>query len=211
VEPQAKCCLQTTLKTLLTSPLHRRLSSSHSQQSIRTARTPFLTFLIPLRSALREHQRSMRPLRQCLSLSAWVACYWLSMVAVSVPKFSLLPKLEQKNPFLRKIAAPGAAIFLYAQQSWTIQFAEPSARSEPRPDHTTGKGIRMSSLPTSTSQSCPAGGRSRGVYSTVGAWSLWVKLPITLFVGDIWAYWDHRDFHTFPVLWRFHAIFSGPC
>ena len=49
-----------------------------------------------------------------------------------------------------------------------------------------------------------------GLYSTVAAWPLWVKLPITLFVGDVGAYWAHRAFHTFPLLWRFHAIHHSP-
>jgi len=45
-----------------------------------------------------------------------------------------------------------------------------------------------------------------GIYSTVGAWPIAVKLPLMLVVNDIGAYWGHRASHAFPLLWRFHAI-----
>lgn len=45
-----------------------------------------------------------------------------------------------------------------------------------------------------------------GYYSMVATWPLWVKLPLTLFVNDLGAYWGHRALHASPRLWRFHAI-----
>jgi sterol desaturase/sphingolipid hydroxylase (fatty acid hydroxylase superfamily) len=45
-----------------------------------------------------------------------------------------------------------------------------------------------------------------GYYSALAAWPLWLKLPLMLLVNDIGAYWGHRASHTFPLLWRFHAI-----
>jgi sterol desaturase/sphingolipid hydroxylase (fatty acid hydroxylase superfamily) len=45
-----------------------------------------------------------------------------------------------------------------------------------------------------------------GLYSAVAVWPLWLKLPVVLVVSDIGAYWAHRAMHTFPLLWRFHAI-----
>ncbi|MGO8700191.1 MAG: sterol desaturase family protein [Limisphaerales bacterium] len=45
-----------------------------------------------------------------------------------------------------------------------------------------------------------------GLYSAVALWPLWLKLPVVLLVSDIGAYWGHRALHSFPFLWRFHAI-----
>lgn len=45
-----------------------------------------------------------------------------------------------------------------------------------------------------------------GLYTAVGSWPLWLRLSLALFVGDMGAYWIHRAFHTFPLLWKFHAI-----
>jgi len=45
-----------------------------------------------------------------------------------------------------------------------------------------------------------------GLYSTISAWPLWVKLPLVFLVNDIGAYWGHRATHAFPFLWRFHSI-----
>jgi sterol desaturase/sphingolipid hydroxylase (fatty acid hydroxylase superfamily) len=45
-----------------------------------------------------------------------------------------------------------------------------------------------------------------GLHSAVAAWPLWLKLLAGLFVGDIGAYWAHRAFHRFPILWRFHQV-----
>ena len=45
-----------------------------------------------------------------------------------------------------------------------------------------------------------------GYYSVMGALPLWVKLPLALLVNDIGAYWAHRAFHAFPMLWQFHAV-----
>lgn len=35
---------------------------------------------------------------------------------------------------------------------------------------------------------------------------VWVQVPACLLIADLTQYWVHRAFHTFPVLWRFHAI-----
>ncbi len=45
-----------------------------------------------------------------------------------------------------------------------------------------------------------------GFYSMVAAWPIWVRLGLAFVVNDIGAYWGHRASHTFPVLWRFHAV-----
>ena len=50
------------------------------------------------------------------------------------------------------------------------------------------------------------GANPGGLYSMVAAWPLWLKLPLALLVNDIGAYWAHRASHSFPWLWRFHAV-----
>jgi len=35
---------------------------------------------------------------------------------------------------------------------------------------------------------------------------LWLQVILLIVFGDLYYYWVHRAFHTFPVLWRFHAI-----
>lgn len=45
-----------------------------------------------------------------------------------------------------------------------------------------------------------------GLYSKVALFPLWLKLPLMFIINDIGAYWGHRASHTFPLLWRFHAI-----
>lgn len=45
-----------------------------------------------------------------------------------------------------------------------------------------------------------------GFYSMVAAWPAWVRFLLALVVNDIGAYWGHRASHTFPFLWRFHAV-----
>ncbi|CAN0167393.1 unnamed protein product, partial [Phaeothamnion confervicola] len=54
------------------------------------------------------------------------------------------------------------------------------------------------------------GANPGALYSAVAALPLWVKLPVTLIISDIGAYWAHRAFHHFPWLWRFHAIHHSP-
>jgi sterol desaturase/sphingolipid hydroxylase (fatty acid hydroxylase superfamily) len=49
-----------------------------------------------------------------------------------------------------------------------------------------------------------------GLYSAVATWPLWLKLPVSLLVSDMGAYWAHRAFHAFPRLWRFHSIHHSP-
>lgn len=44
------------------------------------------------------------------------------------------------------------------------------------------------------------------VSSTIGQLTLWLQIPIVLLVADFTQYWVHRAFHSWPVLWRFHAI-----
>ncbi|MGD0816499.1 MAG: sterol desaturase family protein [Verrucomicrobiota bacterium] len=45
-----------------------------------------------------------------------------------------------------------------------------------------------------------------GLYSAVAVWPIWLKLPVALLVNDFGAYWAHRAFHAYPLLWRFHAV-----
>ena len=45
-----------------------------------------------------------------------------------------------------------------------------------------------------------------GLYSTVAAWPVWVRMPAILLVSDLGSYWAHRASHAWPFLWRFHAI-----
>ena len=48
--------------------------------------------------------------------------------------------------------------------------------------------------------------RLDAVTSTVGALPLIVQVPALLLVADLTQYWVHRAFHTWRILWRFHAI-----
>src|SRR5580698_5862562 len=34
-----------------------------------------------------------------------------------------------------------------------------------------------------------------GFYSTVAAWSFWIKLPVAFLISDFGAYWAHRALH----------------
>lgn len=40
----------------------------------------------------------------------------------------------------------------------------------------------------------------------VAAQPVWLQFFEMLFVADLFSYWVHRAFHTFPLLWKFHAI-----
>lgn len=40
----------------------------------------------------------------------------------------------------------------------------------------------------------------------VAAQPVWLQFFEMLFVADMFSYWVHRAFHTFPALWKFHAI-----
>jgi sterol desaturase/sphingolipid hydroxylase (fatty acid hydroxylase superfamily) len=42
--------------------------------------------------------------------------------------------------------------------------------------------------------------------AAVAALPFWLRLLLTLLVGEIGAYWGHRWCHTVPFLWRFHVI-----
>lgn len=42
--------------------------------------------------------------------------------------------------------------------------------------------------------------------ATVAAQPLWLQFFEILFVVDLVSYWLHRAFHTFPWMWKFHAI-----
>lgn len=37
-------------------------------------------------------------------------------------------------------------------------------------------------------------------------WPLAIQLAIALVLGEALAYWQHRAYHRFPVLWRFHVL-----
>lgn len=43
-------------------------------------------------------------------------------------------------------------------------------------------------------------------YAAVGALPLWLRLALSLLVGEIGFYWGHRISHAVPLLWRFHAV-----
>ena len=44
------------------------------------------------------------------------------------------------------------------------------------------------------------------VRATIVGLPFWVQVAIIMLATDFVQYWVHRSFHTFPVLWRFHAI-----
>lgn len=44
------------------------------------------------------------------------------------------------------------------------------------------------------------------VQELVGQIPIVLQVPLILLVADFVQYWVHRAFHTFPLLWRFHAI-----
>jgi sterol desaturase/sphingolipid hydroxylase (fatty acid hydroxylase superfamily) len=50
------------------------------------------------------------------------------------------------------------------------------------------------------------GANPLGLYSTLAAWPLGLKLLVLFFVNDVGSYWGHRALHTYAPLWRFHAI-----
>ncbi len=45
-----------------------------------------------------------------------------------------------------------------------------------------------------------------GVRATIVALPFWVQVIVIMMATDFVQYWVHRAFHTFPALWRFHAI-----
>ncbi|MEP3637803.1 MAG: sterol desaturase family protein [Paracoccaceae bacterium] len=45
-----------------------------------------------------------------------------------------------------------------------------------------------------------------GTRETISAVPFWLQVVIIMAATDFVQYWVHRAFHTFPVLWRFHAI-----
>lgn len=42
--------------------------------------------------------------------------------------------------------------------------------------------------------------------TAIGAQPFWLQFLEIVILADIGYYWAHRAFHTFPILWRFHAI-----
>lgn len=48
--------------------------------------------------------------------------------------------------------------------------------------------------------------RIPSVAQTVSEWPVVFQVPLCLLLADLTQYWVHRAFHTFPVLWRFHAV-----
>jgi len=48
------------------------------------------------------------------------------------------------------------------------------------------------------------------VGSTLDSWPLWLKVVLSLVIGDIGYYWSHRLAHEIPLLWRFHSIHHAP-
>ncbi len=45
-----------------------------------------------------------------------------------------------------------------------------------------------------------------GVRAYIGSQPFWLQVVVIMAATDFVQYWTHRAFHTFPVLWRFHAI-----
>jgi sterol desaturase/sphingolipid hydroxylase (fatty acid hydroxylase superfamily) len=42
------------------------------------------------------------------------------------------------------------------------------------------------------------------------SWPIWAQLALKVIVGDFFRYWLHRAAHTWPVLWRLHAVHHAP-
>ena len=42
--------------------------------------------------------------------------------------------------------------------------------------------------------------------ATIASQSLWLQFPVLLILADLGFYLAHRAVHTFPILWRFHAV-----
>lgn len=42
--------------------------------------------------------------------------------------------------------------------------------------------------------------------SAVANWPSWLRIAVSLVIGEIGFYWGHRWSHEIPLLWRFHAI-----
>jgi sterol desaturase/sphingolipid hydroxylase (fatty acid hydroxylase superfamily) len=42
--------------------------------------------------------------------------------------------------------------------------------------------------------------------ATIASQPLWLQFPMGLVIADFGFYWAHRAFHSFPTLWRFHAV-----
>jgi len=43
-----------------------------------------------------------------------------------------------------------------------------------------------------------------------GHWPIWAQLLLKVAVGDFFRYWLHRAAHTWPGLWRLHAVHHAP-
>ncbi len=41
-------------------------------------------------------------------------------------------------------------------------------------------------------------------------WPLWAQLAAKIVIGDFFRYWLHRTAHTWPPLWRLHAVHHAP-
>lgn len=41
-------------------------------------------------------------------------------------------------------------------------------------------------------------------------WPIWAQVLLKIVVGDFLRYWLHRGAHTFPLLWRLHAVHHAP-
>lgn len=42
--------------------------------------------------------------------------------------------------------------------------------------------------------------------ATIASQPLWLQFPVLLILADLGFYLAHRAFHSFPILWRFHAV-----
>ena len=41
-------------------------------------------------------------------------------------------------------------------------------------------------------------------------WPIWAQLALKVVVGDFFRYWLHRAAHSWPALWRLHAVHHAP-
>ena len=48
------------------------------------------------------------------------------------------------------------------------------------------------------------------VLGMIASWPLWLRIAVSLLLGEVGFYWGHRWSHEVPWLWRFHAVHHSP-